>query len=268
MKYIRVIAIWLIIMMLTAGNVLANTQDAATAEILQREFSDPNILAELQLLMKNGTIKTYIVYKSPFADDALQLEASIRFIYYYQTDVAEIVSINGVALKGTSFREYSGTIDRSKNSRSEDEYAKGKNLDMLESNQNAPQNNIPREEMPRTAYVLVDGVPLETDVAAFILNGRTMVPFRAIGEALNAEVGFNFINEGLRVVWAIRYHTKIDLSIGDYRIFKEGKHIFMDQAPVLQERRTFVPVRYIAELFDCKVDWEESTSTVKIYTRK
>ncbi len=267
MKYIRVMVLCLIIIILSVALVFAS-QEVSISETHQMEFSNPNILAELMLQMKNGTTETYMVYKSPFVDEVQQLESSIRFIYELQLDVIEIISVNGIALKDTSYSAYSGPINRSKTSSSEEEYTKGKNLDMLERDTDASKNNAPREEAKRTAFVLVDGVPLQTDAEAFILNGRTMVPFRAIGEALNAEVGFSFINEGLRVVWAIRYHTKIDLNIGDYRIFKEGRHIFMDQPPVLKEGRTFVPVRYIAELFDCRVEWEESTSTVKIHTRK
>ena len=253
----------IVTIILSAINVLAST-----VEIPKKEFSDPNIIAELKLLMTNGATQNYIIYRSPFIEEDLQLESSIRFVHEFQIDIKEIFSINGVALKDTIYWEYAGSIDRIKKSTSEDEYSRGKHLDMIEKNPNAPKISAPKKEAPIIAYVQVDGVPLVTDVDAFIVSGRTMVPFRAIGEALNAEVGFNFINDNLRVVWAIRYYTKIDLNIGDYRIFKDGNYIFMDQPPFIKDGRTFVPVRYIAELFDCKVEWDDSTSTAKISTKK
>lgn len=253
----------LIIIFLSAINVFAST-----VEIPKKDFSNPNIIAELKLLMKDGATQNYTIYRSPYVEEDLQIEAYIQFVYEHQSNVKEIVSINGIALKDTILWKYSGSIDRTKKRNSEDDYSKGKNHEMIEKDSDNHKHNTPKEEAPIIANVLVDGVPLVADVEAFISNGRTMVPFRAIGEALDAEVGFNFINDNLRVVWAIRYYSKIDLNIGDYRIYKDGKYMFMDQSPFIKEGRTFVPVRYIAELFDCEVEWDDSSSTVNILTKK
>lgn len=239
-------------------------------EIPPVKSDNPSVLAELVLLMKDGLNKEYIIFKSPFVEEDVQIESTLKKIYQFETEVSEILYINGVPLKYTIYKEYSGLIDRTKLSikTKEDEYSKGQSHDILERVPDNPNVTTPTEEVTRAAYVVIDGVSLVTDVEAYITHGRTMVPFRAIGEALKAEVGFNFINDDLRVVWAIRYYTKVDMNIGDHRIFKDGRHIFMDQPPVIKEGRTFVPVRYIAELFDCKVDWDDSTSTVNISTKK
>ena len=265
MKITKIIALCLV-MMITSVNIVSATN--SILEIPTIKSGNPSILAELVLLMKDGINREYIIFKSPFVEDDLQIELTLKNIFLYETEVIEILYINDVPLKNTIYKEYSALIDRTKLPTNEDEYSKGKSHDMLERDPNKPFESRPMEEVTRVAYVLIDGIILDTDVEAYVINGRTMVPFRAISEALNAEVGFNFINDDLRVVWAIRYYTKVDMNIGDHRIFKDGRHIFMDQPAVVREGRTFVPVRYIAELFDCKVQWEDSTSTVYISTGK
>lgn len=50
----------------------------------------------------------------------------------------------------------------------------------------------PINDVGRTfPYILIDDVPLISDVAPVIIEGRTMVPIRAIGEGLGLEVGWD-----------------------------------------------------------------------------
>ena len=41
---------------------------------------------------------------------------------------------------------------------------------------------------------------------------------------------------------------------------------FLDTPPQIIDGNTLVPVRAVAESFDCKVDWNDDTRTVEIYT--
>ena len=51
------------------------------------------------------------------------------------------------------------------------------------------------EQKPIT--VILNGAPLEFDVPPVIINSRTMVPMRAIFEALGAKVNWNGFNEAV-----------------------------------------------------------------------
>jgi len=47
-------------------------------------------------------------------------------------------------------------------------------------------------------------------------------------------------------------------------IYIHGKQVVPDTPPILQNNRTFVPIRYIAESFGAKVNWNEQLQQVTI----
>ena len=115
--------------------------------------------------------------------------------------------------------------------------------------------------------VVVNGCEVVTDVAPVIIDGRTMLPVRAVCEAIGAKVSFD--NE-TRTVTAKGYDytlvTKIDdknikLYLGDGT---EGECIESesDVAPMIIGGRTMLPLRALCEALDFKVSWDEKTKTV------
>lgn len=48
----------------------------------------------------------------------------------------------------------------------------------------------------------------------------------------------------------------------EIRIFLNGQEIFMDAAPVVEEGRTLVPVRFVLEAVGAEIGWNDSTRTV------
>jgi hypothetical protein len=54
------------------------------------------------------------------------------------------------------------------------------------------------------------------------------------------------------------------LICGNNKIYKNGQEISLDVAPQILNSRTLVPVRAVAESFNCNVDWDENTRTVII----
>ncbi len=109
--------------------------------------------------------------------------------------------------------------------------------------------------------VTCDGVKIEFDVPPVTQNDRTLVPLRAIFEALGATVEWD---DAAQTVTARRNGVTIKLTIGDYCFYKNGSRIDMDAAAILMNDRTLVPVRAVSEAFGCKVDWDEKTKTVGI----
>ena len=113
--------------------------------------------------------------------------------------------------------------------------------------------------------VLLDNQPLSFDVAPTTVNNRVLVPFRAISEALGAEVRWDEANQ---VVLARKDNTKIMLTIGDRKTFINNSSVLLDVAPQIIDNRTFIPIRFISESFGAKVQWDAPTKTVTITPKK
>lgn len=111
--------------------------------------------------------------------------------------------------------------------------------------------------------VVLDGQPIEFDVPAQIINGRTMVPMRVIFEKLGATVDWN---NDTQTVISTRNGTTISLTINNSTMFVNGKGIMLDSPACLVDGRTLVPVRAISEAFDIKVKWEDVIQTVLLST--
>jgi len=110
--------------------------------------------------------------------------------------------------------------------------------------------------------IMVNGNLVDSDVAPFIDgNGRTMVPVRFIGEALNADVDWD---APARTVTISRGGINIILRIDSRELSKTGNITLMDTEAVIKDERTFVPVRFIAEALEMTVSWDPETRTVSL----
>ncbi len=109
--------------------------------------------------------------------------------------------------------------------------------------------------------VTVNGAEVYFDQPPVIIDGRTLVPLRAIFEALGAEVSWD---EDTQTAAAYRNGTTVTLTIGDSWIYKNGTAIYLDVPSMLINDRTLVPVRAVSEAFDCTVDWDGGSGTVII----
>ncbi len=112
--------------------------------------------------------------------------------------------------------------------------------------------------------VIIDGKMVDFDVKPTLLNGRTLVPMRAIFEALGATVQWE---DATQTAIAIKDDTEIRITIGADHMLKNGLIVPLDVGAILLDARTLVPVRAIAESFACDVQWIDSTQTVKITTK-
>ena len=60
------------------------------------------------------------------------------------------------------------------------------------------------------------------------------------------------------------FTTELWLYIGKTHYYQNGNRGENDVAPVIINERTMLPIRLIAEVFDCAVDWDCETKTVSI----
>ncbi len=113
--------------------------------------------------------------------------------------------------------------------------------------------------------VLIDGKELKTDVPGLIYNDRSMVPFRAILEALDAQVNWN---EATRTVLAQKGQTEISLQIDNNVAWVNTQTVKLDAPAIIVDNRTMVPVRFVAESLGETVDWDANKRIVRIETSK
>ncbi|MBQ2678709.1 MAG: copper amine oxidase N-terminal domain-containing protein [Firmicutes bacterium] len=109
----------------------------------------------------------------------------------------------------------------------------------------------------------IDGRPINLDVPPAIIEGRTLVPVRAIFEDLGAKVNWD---SDTKIVSAYSGYTTIKLKINDTDAFVNGKPVTLDVPAQIIDGRTLVPARFVAESLNCRVDWDNDTKTVSILT--
>lgn len=120
------------------------------------------------------------------------------------------------------------------------------------------QNAFAQEER---ISVLVDGLPVKFDVEPIIENGRTLVPFRAIAEALNVKVDWE---SGSQTINATGKNTNIQLQIRSFTAYINGITFPLEVPPQIIDGRTLIPLRFFGEAFNCNVEWIGSRNEINI----
>ena len=114
----------------------------------------------------------------------------------------------------------------------------------------------------RVIAVYVQGQQVVFDVEPFIDgNNRVIVPLRAIGEALGAEIDWD---EEARVAKFSKEGREVLFVIDSQEALVNREIKTMDTCPVIKDGRTMLPLRYVGEFLGAQVDWDDRTSTVKI----
>ena len=97
------------------------------------------------------------------------------------------------------------------------------------------------------------------EVAPYIKNNRTFIPVRFVADALGASVEWD-AETGTATLRSEENIIKLTtndkwMQVSDYRpiVWRKFK---MDTAPHIVNNRMFVPIRYIAENLNCRVDWD------------
>lgn len=102
------------------------------------------------------------------------------------------------------------------------------------------------------ASVLINNQFLQCDQPPVIKNDRTLVPMRAIFEALGAEVSWN---DETKTAEGVKDGKKVAVTIDENAIAINDEKHEIDVPAQLIHDRTMVPVRAISEAFDCIVNW-------------
>jgi DNA-binding beta-propeller fold protein YncE len=115
--------------------------------------------------------------------------------------------------------------------------------------------------------IIIKGITGILDSEPFIdkTSGRTVVPLRAIAEAIGATVTFQAKEQRIDI---LKDALLIQLWIGKPKALVNSKEVDIDTqspiSPMIVKGRTFLPLRFIAETFEFKVDWDPKTQGITL----
>lgn len=101
----------------------------------------------------------------------------------------------------------------------------------------------------------------DLDAPPKIMGGRTMVPLRFISEAFGCNIEWDAKEQRIGIV---RYDISVNLWIGKDYVEVNGQKLKIDSPPIIVAGRTMVPLRFIAEPFGAKVEWNAQTKEITI----
>ena len=128
-----------------------------------------------------------------------------------------------------------------------------------------PQNIAVQDARPNDEIaVMLNGKYLvfADDSKPFVQNDRTLVPFRAIFEAMACTVSWD---DQMRTAMGNRDNISISLPVGNNLAMVSGENVYLDQPAILSNSRVMVPIRFVAESLGATVGWDDATQTVIIY---
>lgn len=107
----------------------------------------------------------------------------------------------------------------------------------------------------------VNGGAKTLDAAPVIRNSRTMLPVRFVAENLGATVGWDGATSTVTVSTS---SVEIRITIGKAEATVNGTAVTLDSPAFIENSRTYLPVRFVAENLGATVGWDGVTSTVTL----
>jgi tetratricopeptide (TPR) repeat protein len=119
------------------------------------------------------------------------------------------------------------------------------------------------EKLGKTGVkAFVNGEEPQFDVQPMIKDGRTLVPFRAIAEALKAKVLWNPEDRSVTVA---KEDITVKLIVGSKIATVNGNEVALDVTAQIIENRLVVPLRFLGESLKTVVQWEPTTQSIVVY---
>lgn len=113
----------------------------------------------------------------------------------------------------------------------------------------------------------VFGKNVTNDTAPIIKNNRTMLPARFVAEGLGSRVTWN-AKERTVYISGVNIKTneplEIKLTVGSKHALVNGQAYELDSPVIIENDRTYTPLRFIAEMLGAEVYWDDATKVVRI----
>lgn len=124
-------------------------------------------------------------------------------------------------------------------------------------------NGVQNDELDKPVTMHVDGRFIASDVTPTIRNGRTLVPLRAAGEALDAEITWD---QGTQTATAVKDGNIVKFHLNDPVYTVNGETRYADVPTMLINNRTMLPLRALGEALNAEVIWNQEMYDVAIDT--
>ena len=107
----------------------------------------------------------------------------------------------------------------------------------------------------------VNGSAIKMDTSPILVEGRTVLPLKIIGDQLGATVAWD---PGDKKITYTTELVVIELWVGKKVAWVNGKEVPLDVAPFLKNNRTLVPLKFVSENLGAKVAWDPTKKVVTI----
>lgn len=114
----------------------------------------------------------------------------------------------------------------------------------------------------------------ELTATGVIIDGRTLIPLRALGEALGATVNWDVSKQEIKIEKMLYQSSSkgivtdsnriIIMHIGNKEILKNGTAEQLDVAPQVINGSTMVPVKAVTSFLEATTAWDGESKTVKV----
>lgn len=110
--------------------------------------------------------------------------------------------------------------------------------------------------------LFVNGEESALAVPPVVQDGNTLVPFRTIAEALQAEVNWN---EKTKTITITKEDITIKLILGSNTALVNGEKMQLGVPSTTVKGTTLVPARFVSEALGAEVKWEAESGSVVVY---
>lgn len=112
------------------------------------------------------------------------------------------------------------------------------------------------------AKVVIDEKPFEIEPAPIVKNQIAYVPLRSIDKIIGSPLVWK---EGTKEVALTYKGNTLCMNLEDQQTIVNGREQTMPERFIYQDV-TMVPLRYISEMFDISIDWDQNSKTVYLHT--
>ena len=99
-----------------------------------------------------------------------------------------------------------------------------------------------------------------------IINDRTHLPIRAIAEEFGATV--EWIGGDKKEIRLSYGSTEITLWANLFETYVNGETKYIDSTPIIIDNTTYLPLRFIANEFGWKIDWDDINKKISLSNNK
>jgi hypothetical protein len=120
----------------------------------------------------------------------------------------------------------------------------------------------PAVPVPAPQIQVQIGGQLESfDLPPLLLDGRTLLPLRALFERLGAQVQWDGATQ---TITATRGQRRVQLQVGSTLATVDGTPVTLEAPPLIVQERTYVPLRFVSEALGSYVGWDGEHQIVSI----